>query len=54
MSFDQKNIVLFRNKVWNKFSISLNLSGALNIFKHKVKEHFSEKLKNKEQDFVTY
>ena len=36
--------------VWNSLSTELKLSNSLNNFKHKLKEHFFNKLRNMEQD----
>ena len=40
--------------VWNNLHTCLKLSNTLNSFKHGVKEHFFEKLKNKELHIFAY
>ena len=46
----QKSLSYLTPIVWNSLSTELNLLSSLNNFKHKLKEHFFNKLKNIEQD----
>ena len=51
---EQNTLSYLTPTVWNNLPTCVKLSNTLSSFKHGVKEHFSKKPKNQEQDIFVY
>ena len=50
----QKKLLYLRLIVWNSLPTDLKLANSLSNFKHKLKDHFSKKLRNMDQNAFAY
>ena len=50
----QKTLSSIAPNIWNSLPVSLKATEGLKTYKHKVKRHFLDRMKNNESDIYSY
>ena len=53
-NYGQKTLSYLAPNIWNSLPVSLKATEGLNTYKHKIKKHFLNRMKNNESDIYSY
>ena len=53
-NYGQKTLSYLAPNIWNSLPVSLKATEGLNTYKHKMKKHFLNRMKNNESDIYSY
>ena len=53
-NYRQKTLSYLAPNIWNSLPVSLKATEGLNTYKHKIKKHFLNRMKNNESDIYSY